>query len=211
MATISSSTAKTILARLGFRVNTSARYTQAVRDFQAGWNLGAMLGIDGVVGPRTSAALLLSEKRRAAGAGTASAHFSFKEFQCHCGGKYAACRRIAGEGVRGHGRYVLRGLIQELEATRDAYYHGGMSIVSGYRCDGHNHAIGGASSSQHRFGAAADIGRVVSHQRLAGRHWFAGIGYKRSNGLVQHVDRRDLSGVNPTHGSQNNPTTWIYS
>lgn len=209
--TISSTSARTILTRLGFRVTTGSRYTQALRDFQGGWNLGSALAIDGRLGPKTSAALVLSELRRAKGQGTASAHFSFKEFQCHCGGRYSACRRIAGEGVAHHGRHVLRTLIQGLEKTRATYYRNGMTIVSGYRCDSHNRAVGGASSSQHRWGAAADISRVVDKDSLRARHWFAGIGYQGSSDRAQHVDRRDLSGVNPTRGSTSSPTTWRYS
>lgn len=209
--TISSTSAKTILGRLGFRVSTNARYTQALRDFQGGWNLGTALDIDGILGPKTSAALVLSESRRSKGQGTASAHFSFSEFACHCGGKYSACRRVAGEGVARHGVHVLRALIQGLELTRASYYRSGMTIVSGYRCDSHNHAVGGASSSQHRWGAAADIARVVDKDTLRAKHWFAGIGYQASSDRAQHVDRRDLSGVNPTRGSRTSPTTWRYS
>lgn len=211
MTQISQQTAMTILSRLGFRVNTAARYKQALQDFQGGWNLGALLTIDGVLGPATSNALLVSEKRRSTRAGTASAHFSFSEFQCHCGGKYSACRRIAGEGVPNNNRHVLRALLQGLELTRAAYYPGGMSIVSGYRCDGHNKAVGGATSSQHRFGAAADISPVVDKDRLRARNWFAGIGFQGSSDRVRHVDRRDYSGVNPTRGTVTRPTTWKYS
>ena len=211
MSTLSSATAKTLLSRLGFRVNTEGRYKQALRDFQAGWNLGTALEIDGLLGPKTSAALLISEKQRSAGKGTASAHFSFSEFACKCGGAYTACRRINGEGLPGHGKYVLRTLIQGLERTRAAYYPSGMSIVSGYRCDGHNKAVGGAISSQHRFGAAADISRVVDKDTLRAKHWFAGIGFQGSSDKVQHVDRRDISGVNPTKGTTSSPTTWKYS
>jgi zinc D-Ala-D-Ala carboxypeptidase len=209
--TISSTSAKTILGRLGWRVSTTARYTQALRDFQGGWNLGSALAVDGILGPKTSAALVLSESRRSKGQSTASAHFSFSEFACKCGGKYSACRRIAGEGVVGHKVTVLRALIQCLEVTRAAYYPGGLSIVSGYRCDSHNSAVGGASSSQHRWGAAADIARVVDKDTLRARRWFAGIGYQASSDRAQHVDRRDLSGVNPTRGSVSSPTTWRYS
>jgi hypothetical protein len=211
VTTLSSATAKTLLTRLGFRVNTSARYTQALRDFQAGWNLGAPLVIDGLLGPNTSNALLTSEKQRVAGRGTASAHFSYSEFACKCGGAYTACRRIAGEGPAGHKTYVLRSLLQSLEKTRAAFYPSGMSIVSGYRCDGHNKAVNGATTSQHRFGAAADISRVIDKDTLKPKGWFGGIGYQGSSDRVQHVDRRDISGVNPTKGSLKSPTAWIYS
>ncbi len=211
MSSLSSAAAKTILTRLGFRVNTDARYRQAVKDFQAMWNLGTTLDIDGLVGPKTSAALALSERRRRSGLGTASAHFSFSEFACHCGGRFAACRRIAGEGKLGNGRHVGRVLLQDLEATRAKFYPHGMSIVSGYRCDGHNSAVGGATSSQHRWGAAADIAPVASTNAIKATHRFAGIGFQGSSGKVRHVDRRDVSGVNPTHGTRTAPTVWRYS
>jgi lysozyme family protein len=94
MANLTRAQAKTILYNLGWRVNTSARLTQAVKDFQAGWNLGPALSVDGSVGPKTSAALRLSESRRRAGRTTASANFSFKTVACRCGGKYGSCRRI---------------------------------------------------------------------------------------------------------------------
>lgn len=208
---LSSSQAKTILSNLGFRVDNDARLRQAVRDFQGGWNLGPWLKIDGKVGPKTSAALSLSELRRRRGLSTASSHFSFKEFTCHCGGRYAACRRIAGEGRPGHARHVLRALIQSLEILRASQYPHGMSIVSGYRCDGHNKDVDGASSSQHRWGAAADCAPVASMNSVKALSRFAGIGFQGSSGKVRHVDRRDFSGVNLTGGSVKKPTTWRYS
>ena len=211
MSTISSATAKTILTRLGFRVNTEARYKQGLQDFQAGWNLGAALAIDGLLGDYTSAALLLSEKRRAAGLGTASANFSFVEFACKCGGKYSVCRRINGEGLPNHNQHVLRSLLQSLEKMRSTYYPNGMTVISGYRCDAYNASVGGASSSQHRYGAAADIVPVVDKDTLKTKRWFAGIGYQASSDDVRHVDRRDLSGINPTKGSTTSPTMWKYS
>ena len=210
MATISSTTAKAYLAALGWRTNTEARYKQALRDFQAGWNLGSPLVIDGLLGPNTSAALTSSNTRRKAGLSTASAHFSFSEFACKCGGKYSACRRINGEGSVGHDKWVLRILMANLEVLRSKYYRNGMSIVSGYRCDGHNQAVGGASSSQHRYGAAADVSPVASTSQVKALKQFAGIGYQGSTGKVRHVDRRDYSGHNTTGASISNPTTWVY-
>jgi zinc D-Ala-D-Ala carboxypeptidase len=207
--TISSGAAKTILTNLGFRVNTSTRYRQALRDFQAGWNLGPYLGIDGVLGSKTSSALALSESRRRAGKGTLSANFSFKEFQCHCGGRYSSCRRIRGEGTSK--RHTLRALVQSLEVLRKEEYHHGFSIVSGYRCPSHNKSVGGASSSQHMYGSAADIAPVVSTNEVRNLHKFAGIGFQGSSGRVRHVDRRDFSGVNPTNGRITAPTIWRYS
>lgn len=207
---IKQSTAKLILNHLGFRTNTASRYRQALRDFQAGWNLGAALEIDGLCGPKTSRALMTSYSRLRSGKGTLSANFSFKEFACHCGGRFRACRRIAGEGRPGHHTHVLRQLVQDLEKYRAAYAPTGMSIVSGYRCDGYNASIGGASSSQHRWGAAADISPIVDKDTLRSRHWFAGIGFQQQTDRVRHVDRRDISGVNPTRGSRVSTTTWRY-
>jgi uncharacterized protein YcbK (DUF882 family) len=43
-----------------------------------------------------------------------------------------------------------------LEKCREEYGQP-MFITSGYRCEKHNHAVGGASSSAHLTGHAADI------------------------------------------------------
>ena len=89
MSTLSRSQATTILRNLGWRIRTTTEYTAVVKRFQGGWNLGPALAVDGSVGPATSAALLLSESRRRAGKPTASAHFSFSEVACRCGGKFS--------------------------------------------------------------------------------------------------------------------------
>ena len=86
--------AATILTALGWRTNTAARLTQAIRDFQGIWNLGAALKADGIIGPATSDALRLSYARHKAGKPDISAHFRAREFQCKCFGRYAGCRRI---------------------------------------------------------------------------------------------------------------------
>jgi hypothetical protein len=213
MATISNAAAKVILTRLGFRVNTSARYRQALRDYQAAYNLGGALKIDGILGDHTSYALAKSESNRKAGKGTLSAHFSFSEFACHCGGRYSSCRRINGEGDAGKtgpDRHVLRFLVQSLEVLRDKEYGGHMTIVSGYRCPGHNKAVGGASASQHMFGGAADLEPKATTTEVRHLKRFAGIGYNPHN-LVRHVDRRDTTGHNTTRGSLASPTVWKYT
>ena len=66
MATLTRAQATTILRRLGWRVRTTSEFTRCVRHFQAGWNLGTALSVDGSVGAKTSAALLKSEARRKA-------------------------------------------------------------------------------------------------------------------------------------------------
>lgn len=199
MANLTRTQAAAILSRLGWRVNTSARLTQAIKDFQRGWNLGAALTVDGLVGPKTSYALRLSESRRRAGRSTASANFSFSEFACKCGGRYASCRRI----------WILRSHIQRLESYR-AKAGGPVRVISGCRCLGHNAAVGGASSSQHLYGAATDISGP-DKDTVASWRLFAGIGYSRSTDRVAHVDSRDRSGNNTTRGSTTYPTKWRYA
>lgn len=189
------------LTTLGWKPTDATRLKRAVEDFQRGWNLGEALVIDGKPGPKTKAALQVSLNRKAKGHGTASAHFSFTEFKCHCGGKYTGCAVIR----------VHRGLLSSLEGYRARYAPAGMRVVSGYRCPRHNQAVGGASSSQHLYGSACDVDPKVSVTTLAKQRLFAGIGYKRSTKQVTHVDRRDISGNNTTGGTKDRPTTWIYS
>jgi hypothetical protein len=197
---LSRTQAAAILKNLGWRVNTSARLTQAIKDFQRGWNLGTALSVDGIVGPKTSAALTLSEARRRKGLGTASAHFSFTEFACKCGGRYAGCRRI----------WIIRQQVQRLEAYRTKIGNRPVSITSGCRCYSHNRAVGGASNSQHLYGAACDI---TGPDKDTVRSWklFAGIGYSGHTDRTAHVDSRDKSGNNTTGGQAWAPTTWRYS
>ena len=199
MTTLTRTQAAAILKNLGWRVDTSTRVTQAIKDFQLGWNLGTWLGVDGVVGPATSAALLKSEARRKAGLTTASAHFSFVEFRCSCGGAYASCRRI----------WINRNQIARLEALRSRWGHS-ISVISGCRCYYRNKAVGGATNSQHMYGVATDLAGPdkdwVRSQRL-----FAGIGYGGVTDKAQHVDSRDKGGHNATGGYPSAPTVWQYA
>lgn len=171
----------------------------AVTDFQRGYNLGAPLAVDGVAGPATAAALRNSVARLRAGQGTASAHFSFSEFACKCGGRYSSCGRIR----------VHRALLRGLESYRARLGHG-VRIVSGYRCVAHNRAVGGASRSQHLYGSAADIEAVRHWTVLAGLRVFSGLGKNSWNNLCRHVDVRHLSGHNGTGGTPDRPTVWNY-
>jgi uncharacterized protein YcbK (DUF882 family) len=73
-----------------------------------------------------------------------SEHFDSTEFACrHCG-------QLPEHGMDGE-------LIQLLEAIRELSGNMPMTIMSGYRCPTHNRNIGGAKSSQHMLGTAADI------------------------------------------------------
>lgn len=188
-----------ILRNLGFRVRSTNEYIQVLKTFQGGYNLGAWLTVDGRNGPLTSAALARSNAAKSKGTGTASAHFSFTEFRCTCKGAFYKCRYIL----------VKRELLQSLEKYRNLA--GPVGIVSGYRCPDRNKAVGGASSSQHMYGAAADVNYSQYSSKVKSLHAFAGIGQSASSHKVRHMDRRDWSGVNPTHGTISYPTIWNYS
>ena len=190
----------TQLDSLGFRTNTPIRFTHAVTNFQRGWCLGTPLVIDGIPGPKTQAALKKSYANEIAGRGTASPHFSFNEFKCKCNGRYSSCERI----------HMLKDHINRLEIYRTRI-GAPISIVSGYRCPGHNNAVGGASSSQHMYGSATDILGLRVTAWVRALHLFAGIGYRSSNGTVVHVDSRDLSPVNLTNSTRTNPAMWKYA
>lgn len=171
------SQAGTMLTALGWRTNTSARLTQAIKDFQRMWNLGRALSVDGLIGPKTSAALRVSYARRKAGKSDMSANFSAKEFACKCGGKYSTCRRV----------WAPRSLLQLAERIRKEI--GPWGPLSTCRCFSHNRAVGGSTQSKHLAGTAMD---VPSSYRLtkakASNARALGIGYSRSSNLVLHVD-----------------------
>lgn len=188
------------LRQLGWRTRTTGEYQQALKHFQRGWALGPALSIDGHAGPHTDAALAMSQARFREGKPTASKHFSFEEFACKCNGRYSSCPRI----------WVVRELLGSLEELREKCYPGGLTPISGCRCNAHNKAVGGAKSSQHMLGGACDIPPVVSRQKMAALGLFAGIGYNLSSGKVSHVDRRDAAGNNTTDARRGRPTVWIY-
>jgi zinc D-Ala-D-Ala carboxypeptidase len=80
-----------------------------------------------------------------------SQHFEEREFLCkHCG---------AGAGQ------ISQRLIAMLEKIRQVYDRP-MRVASGFRCPEHNAAVGGAPSSAHLTGEAADIFCVFSGDRF---------------------------------------------
>jgi zinc D-Ala-D-Ala carboxypeptidase len=188
------------LRALGWRVRTTGELSQVVRNFQRGWNLGPALVEDGHAGPKTDAALAESLDRHNAGKPDASQHFSFHEFACKCGGRYAACQRV----------WVIHELLDTLEKVRVEFYPEGLTVVSGCRCQGHNDAVGGATSSQHKYGAAADLQPKIKRARMRAAGVAAGIGFDQSDDCVSHIDRRDKSGHNTTGASLSRPTVWLY-
>ena len=194
MALLSLTQRREALKALGFR---GSDYTMLV-NFQRGWNLGPALVVDGKYGPASDAALRKSDANRRANRATASAHFSFREFQCKCYGSKPGCQGVL----------VLRGHLARLERARS--YVGSIRITSGYRCKVYNAAIGGATNSQHMYGVASDVS-FPYQSTVAGWRLFAGIGYGGITRKVKHVDSRDLGGHNSTGGTPTRPTKWVYS
>lgn len=186
------------LKKFGWKVDSDARITQALKDFQRGWNLGNPLPITGTNGPETRYAIRLSLREHNAGRADASPHFSWLETKCKCGGRYNGCAIIR----------VHRGLFVGLETYRKVA--GPTSLVSVYRCAAHNQKVGGATSSQHVYGAAADLNPKLKTAKVESMRAFAGIGFQAASGLVRHVDRRDVSGNNTTCGTKDRPTKWKY-
>ena len=111
-----------------------------------------------------------------------SEHFSLHEFQCrHCG------------QVKLH-----PSLLAKLQTLRHQLGTP-LVITSGYRCEAHNRTVGGATSSYHVQGMAADIAAGptnLSVQSLADycqQMGFGGVGGYGQQGFV-HVDVRPGTG-----------------
>jgi len=63
-----------------------------------------------------------------------------------------------------------------------------LRIVSGYRCEQHNRAVGGSKGSQHLVGRAADVPGGYATVTEWWREGAVGIGVR--DGKVVHVDTR---------------------
>lgn len=72
-------------------------------------------------------------------------HFKPHEFKCKCGGKYCT----------GYPAVVDKQLLKNLDYLRGK--SGAITVTSGLRCKKHNANVGGATSSRHMTGKAADI------------------------------------------------------
>ena len=198
IATLSKADAGDALNRIGWG---STPYPLALSRFQRSFALGPALTVDGVLGPKTSSALMLTVNRMRAGQPTASTHFSWTEFACRC------------RGVCESGRiWPHRGLILALEQLRVVHYRGGLSIASGCRCPVQNAAVGGAKESQHMAGIAADIRPAVHARDVVALGVFSGIGANGDiEGLVRHVDVRHLDPkTNVTKSTTAHPARWAY-
>ncbi len=110
-----------------------------------------------------------------------SANFKVNEFSCH-GNECCSATKIDSE---------LVGYVQKI---RD-HFGKPVTVTSGYRCQKHNKAVGGASDSNHTKGMAADI--VVQDVKPCEVAKYAesigvlGIGlYEVSDGNFVHIDTR---------------------
>ena len=186
MTVLTQAQATTILRNLGWRVRTTSEYHTAVKHFQQGWNLGPALEVDGVVGPGpdTSAALLLSESRRKAGKKTASAHFSFSEVACRCGGIYDSCPRI----------WQKRSAFRMMEGYRSKSGEP-LNVESGCRCPSHNVAVGGSQTSRHLKGLACDVAPHFSVSTVKSWRVATHIGYGSVSRKVKHIDMGSSGGT----------------
>ena len=188
-STLTRSQATAMLKDLGW--NTSRlTFKRDIRNFQAGWNLGTALVVDGNCGPLTSAALRISDSRRKQGKHTASEHFSFTEVACRCNGRYLGCQRI----------WQKRAAFQMMEKYR-AYSGNPLHVVSACRCGRHNKAVGGSPTSRHLVGLACDVAPRFTTTVVASWKVATNIGYSPSSGRVVHIDLGD-------RGSKNNPITY---
>jgi GH25 family lysozyme M1 (1,4-beta-N-acetylmuramidase)/peptidoglycan hydrolase-like protein with peptidoglycan-binding domain len=181
---------QTLLRQIGWPIKVDGKRgpktAQAIKDFQRGY-LGdppaKPLLQDGLVGPRTEAAL----RESAANGGRCSRHFTFKEFASSRSG-----------WIRTH-----RELVVGLEALR-AHVGRPIGVLSGFR----DFDLG-ASFSQHKFGNAIDPTATLPHfSEVAALKVFSGIGHFANNGLVRHVDVRHV-GPNSTGGTKTRPTIFI--
>lgn len=108
--------------------------------------------------------------------GDISEHFNRSEFACHCG--------CGGDTIDAETLAIV-------ERVR-AHFGAPVVINSGYRCNTHNAAIGGAKASQHLLGRAADI----AVHGVAPSEVYAWLDADHEGGLgsynsFTHVDSRD--------------------
>lgn len=126
-----------------------------------------------------------------------SANFTSKEFDC----KGKGCCSITTLDPQ---------LVEYLQNIR-THFGAAVTINSGYRCSKHNTAVGGASSSRHTKGQAADI--VVKGVKPAEVAKYAesigvkGIGlYEGKDGNFVHIDTRSVKSFWYGHAQENRTT-----
>lgn len=107
--------------------------------------------LDGIYGKDTEKLLLNAYYVK-----TYTKNFRLTEFRCKCKGKYCT----------GYPVVLDINLLKNLQSLRNEY--GSINISSGMRCEKHNKAVGGSTTSRHKKGKAADIYNKIT-QTLAGR------------------------------------------
>ncbi|MFE0702046.1 D-Ala-D-Ala carboxypeptidase family metallohydrolase [Streptomyces sp. NPDC058872] len=153
----------------------------AVKRFQSAYGLTA----DGIAGPATFSKIYALQDDDCT-----PAHFSYAELnRCNStweGGAVSAATAKAN---------ALR-TMWKLEALRHALGDRSITVTSGFRSRACNDAVGGATSSRHLYGDAADLGAgphsLCTLARQARNHGFSGIlgpGYP-GHGDHTHVDHR---------------------
>jgi len=128
----------THLRALRLPYSTAATRATSWRQFQAAYNLGPALEVDGIPGPLTTAAVRLSASKGY----RPSAHFALSELDCpHC-----------------HRWLVTRAGLELLERIRARRSPGGLGIRSAFRCRVYNATVPNSSpTSAHVTGLAWDI------------------------------------------------------
>ena len=156
-------------------------YPSQVHSFQvsfAWWDLA----VDGQAGPDTARAVqkVLDE------GGNLSPHFHMDEVRS-----------------KGNGQVLThRELLRALEREREREIVGPIGIFSGFRDPSHNARVGGAATSQHMYGTAADKRTLVSSSEAAGFSRIGTCGDECLHGDVRHA------GPNNTTGSQPGAATY---
>ena len=174
--------------------------------------VGFPIAVDGILGPRTHAAIhefkrgwafrtpplrrssskpgrgfRLALRRSLRRNGACSRHFRYLEFASH-----------GNHWIRLHYK-----LVRAAERLRRRV--GPIAILSGYRDPAHNRAVGGAANSQHLYGCAFDPTRPLPRARVPGCG-FSGIGLDADG--VQHLDVRHVCGHNASGGTPKHPTVF---
>lgn len=138
--------------RLSYDGQYGARTTAAVRKFQSAYGLSA----DGVAGPNTFSKIYALQD-----ADCTPVHFTYAELnKCNSdwsGGAVSAATAKAN----------ARKTMWKLEAMRHALGDVPLTVSSGFRSRACNSAAGGAASSRHLYGDAADLTGSPSLCRLA--------------------------------------------
>jgi zinc D-Ala-D-Ala carboxypeptidase len=169
---------------------------------------GAVLGLDGAFGPATKAAVTRFQSAYGLGADgvagptTFAKIYSLQDDDCTpVNFSYAElndCNSTWSGGNVSAATAKANALVTmwKLQAMRHALGDQSIRVTSGFRSVSCNNAVGGASSSRHLYGDAADLGAgphtLCQMAQAARNHGFAGIlgpGYADHNDHT-HVDGR---------------------